>query len=132
MIDDESLIESFEAGREPAGGFHHAEHVRVAWWYLRQHPWPEALIRFSKALRAFAAAQGKPGLFHETITGAFILVINERLDAGGRQGSWTEFAAANPDLLTWRPSVLDRYYRPGTLASERARRSFVLPDRLAE
>ena len=40
------------------------------------------------------------------------------------------FAAANMDLLSSRPSILDRYYRAGTLASERARRSFVLPDRL--
>ena len=132
MIDDESLIRSFEAGEEPAGGFHHAEHVRVAWWYLRQHPWPEALARFGAALRRFAAAQGKPNLFHETITTAFVLVINQRLDDADRHAPWTDFVAQNPDLLTWRPSVLDRYYRPDTLQSERARRSFVLPDRLAD
>ena len=77
MIDDESLVRSFEAGEEPAGGFHHAQHVRVAWWYLRQHPWPEALARFGAALRRFAAAQGKPNLFHETVTTAFVLVINK-------------------------------------------------------
>jgi hypothetical protein len=132
MIDDESLVRSFEAGEEPAGGFHHAEHVRVAWWYLRQHPWPEALSRFGAALRRFAAAQGKPNLFHETITTAFVLVINQRLDDADRRAPWTEFASHNPDLLTWRPSVLDRYYRPDTLQSERARRSFLLPDRLAD
>jgi len=132
MIDDESLIRSFEAGEEPAGGFHHAEHVRVAWWYLRQHPWPEALARFGAALRRFAAAQGKPNLFHETITTAFVLVINQRLDDADRHAPWTDFVAQNPDLLTWRPSVLDRYYRPDTLQSERARRPFLLPDRLAD
>ena len=132
MLDDESLVRSFEAGEEPPGGFHHAEHVRVAWWYLRQHPWPAALDRFSTALRRFAAAQGKPGLFHETITTAFVLVINERLDLADRQAPWAEFAANNADLLTWRPSVLSRYYRADTLSSERARRTFVLPDRLAE
>ena len=132
MIDDESLVRSFEAGEEPAGGFHHAEHVRVAWWYLRQHPWPEALARFGAALRRFAAAQGKPNLFHETITTAFVLVINQRLDDADRLAPWTDFVSQNPDLLTWRPSVLDRYYRPDTLQSERARCSFLLPDRLAD
>jgi alkanesulfonate monooxygenase SsuD/methylene tetrahydromethanopterin reductase-like flavin-dependent oxidoreductase (luciferase family) len=132
MIDDESLVRCFEAGQEPAGGFHHAEHVRVAWWYLRRHPWPEALARFGAALRRFAAAQGKPNLFHETITTAFVLVINQRLDDADRQAPWTDFVSQNPDLLTWRPSVLDRYYRPDTLQSERARRSFLLPDRLAD
>ena len=132
MIDDESLVRSFEAGEEPAGGFHHAQHVRVAWWYLRQHPWPEALARFGAALRRFAAAQGKPNLFHETVTTAFVLVINQRLDDADRQAPWAEFASHNPDLLAWRPSVLDRYYRTETLQSERARRCFLLPDRLAD
>lgn len=44
--------------------------------------------------------------------------------------SWEEFALRNPDLLRWQPSVLDRYYVPGTLRSELARRVFVFPDRL--
>ena len=61
----------FEAGDEPPGGFHHREHVRVAWYYLTQAPLPEALVRFSNALRRFALARGKPGLYHETITTAF-------------------------------------------------------------
>jgi hypothetical protein len=42
---------------------------------------------------------------------------------------WEEFARANPDLLTWRPSVLDRYYTPETLGSELARSVFLLPER---
>jgi hypothetical protein len=56
-------------------------------------------------------------------------LINERLDGRPRDDTWTDFADANGDLLTWRPSVLDRYYEPETLASERARRTFVFPDR---
>ena len=34
-----------------------------------------------------------------------------------------------PDLLAWKPSALDRLYTPETLASDRARRVFVMPDR---
>jgi hypothetical protein len=131
-MDDETLIRTFEAGGEPAGGFHHREHVRVAWYYLRQSPVPDALVRFSTNLRRFAAARGKPGLYHETITTAFLLLINERLDEGARDLPWAAFAERNADLLTWQPSALDRYYRPETLASDRARRTFVMPDRLAE
>jgi hypothetical protein len=127
--DDRALVEAFEAGEEPPGGFHHREHVRVAWWYLGRHPLPEALDRFSAALKRFAVARGKPNLYHETITVAFVLLINERRDGRPRDETWTEFADGNADLLTWRPSVLDRYYRADTLASERARRTFVFPDR---
>ncbi len=130
-MDDEALVRAFESGGMPAEGFHHPHHVRVAWWYLRHLPLAEALDRFSTALRRFAVARGKPDLYHETITTAYVLLINERLDAAGREGSWTDFAARNPDLLTWTPSILDRYYRTGTLSSERARRVFVMPDRLA-
>ena len=129
-MDDESLVRAFEAGTEPEGGFHHAQHVRVAWWYLRSHSLPEALGRFTKALRAFAVAQGKPGLYHETVTVAFMLVISERLAAAGKEHPWEAFAAQNPDLFSWKPSVLDRYYRSETLWSDRARATFVMPDRL--
>ena len=87
-------------------------------------------MRFSNALRAFATAQGKPGLYHETITTAYVLLINERLDDRARELSWNDFAALNPDLFAWKPSILDRYYRPDTLKSDKARRTFVMPDRL--
>jgi hypothetical protein len=132
MLDDAALVERFEAGEEPPGGFHHREHVRVAWWYLTHHSLPEALTRFSTALKRFALARSKPGLYHETITVAFVLLINERLDGTAGEESWAQFADRNPDLLTWRPSVLDRYYKPETIASDRARRTFVFPDRTAD
>ncbi len=130
-MDDEALVAAFEAGHEPAGGFHHREHVRVAWYYLQRHALPDALVRFSTALRRFAVAQGKPGLYHETITTAYLLLINERLDGPGRGMAWDAFADGNPDLLSSQPSVLERYYHKETLTSDRARRTFVLPDRLA-
>ena len=128
MTDDE-LIACFEAGEVPPGGFHHREHVRVAWWYLCCEPLPSALERFRTGLRDFAEKQGAPGLYHETITTAYVLLIDERLQAFGRDGSWQGFAAANPDLCAWKPSILERYYSPETLASDAARAMFVAPDR---
>jgi hypothetical protein len=132
VIDDDALIRTFEAGDEPAGGFHHREHVRVAWYYLHRAPLPEALVRFSTNLRRFAAARGKPNLYHETITTAYMLLINERLDGDARALTWPAFAERNADLLTWKPSALDRYYTPETLMSDRARRIFVMPDRIVQ
>jgi hypothetical protein len=127
-MDHQALVRAFEAGEDPPGGFHHAHHVFMAWWYLRAHPLGEALTRFSVALRRFATARGKPDLYHETITVAFMLVICDRLGAAP-DASWDAFAAANGDLFSWKPSVLDRYYRGETLWSERARAGFVMPDR---
>ena len=129
-MDDERLVELFEAGEVPPDGFHHSHHVRVAWWYLRNFELSEALGRFIASLRRFAIARGKPQLFHQTITVAYVLLIGERLETTGRDAAWAEFASRNHDLLTWRPSVLDRYYTAETLASDRARCTFVMPDRL--
>ena len=132
---DAEFLASFEDSSLPNSAFHHRDHVRLAWLYLRRHSPLEALTRFADGLRRFATANGHPGLYHETITWAFLLLIRERMERGDHgdtaAGSWEEFAAANPDLLTWKPSVLDRYYRPETLGSELARRIFVMPDRAA-
>jgi hypothetical protein len=73
--------------------------------------------------------RARPGCTTRTITWAYLLLINERMERGGRGRGWNEFAASNPDLLVWRPGVLDEYYTPETLESDLARRVFVLPDR---
>ena len=129
--DDEELVRRFESGVAPDGGFHHAQHVQVAWFYVRRFPLSVALQRFSDGLKRFAIAQGKPDLYHETITTAFVLLINERIDRSADQ-NWSAFSAANPDLLAWKPSILDRYYRAETLWSDRAKGTFVMPDRLLD
>ncbi len=138
----EELITQFEDGATPAATFHHADHVRLGFEYLRRYPALEALEKFSAALQRFAAAQGKAQLYHETITWAYLLLIRERLArAGCAQDScaqtssaqtWEEFADRNADLLIWRGGVLSTLYRQETLDSDLARRTFVLPDRACD
>jgi hypothetical protein len=123
------FLAAFEESTLPEECFHHADHVRAAWLLLREGTPASALDRFSAALKRFAASKGKSGLYHETITWAYVLLINERMERGGREIEWDKFAASNPDLMTWRPSVLGEYYRDETLGSDLARRVFVLPDR---
>lgn len=119
----------FESCELPAADFPHREHVRLAWLYLRLHSAPAALERFSTSLRRFATFNGKPDLYHETITWAYILLINERTARAGRAQGWEEFAASNADLLDWANSVLKIYYTEDTLGSEIAKQVFVFPDR---
>lgn len=130
-MNDQEFITQFEACTLPAESFHHPDHVRLAWLYLDQAPALEALTRFTDGLKRFAAANGKPGLYHETITWAFIFLISERRARIGRQHTWPEFAAANADLLDWQNNILKQYYRTETLSSDMARRIFVMPDRSA-
>lgn len=73
MTDDE-LIAGFEdCSLEP---FHHCDHVRMAFLYLSRYPALEAVQRFSSSLGRFATAKGKPGLYHETVTWAFLLFVS--------------------------------------------------------
>ena len=124
---DEQLVTAFESAELSAAEFTHTAHVRVAWWYLRHHPFPEARRRFTAALQQFAAANGAHDKYHETITVAYLLIIAERL-ATDRDGAWGSFAERNPDLLERRPSILERYYSADVLRSEPAKREFVVPD----
>jgi len=129
---NQEIVAEFEQGRGPGGSFHHADHIRVAFAYLSTYPVLEALDRFCAALKRLAAAQGKPQLYHETITWAYLFLIRERIVRTAQPQTWEDFAAENPDLLSWgtgKRGILDQYYRPDTLLSEAARRAFLLPDR---
>lgn len=128
-LDDETLLRQFDEGTIRAGTFHHRDHVRIGWLILKTMPPLTALSRFAEGLKRFVAANGKEGLYHETITWAYLLLIRERMERTGAGETWEEFAERNPDLLSWKPSILDRYYQPETLSSELARRVFVMPDR---
>jgi len=128
---DAELVRQFEGATLPLDAFHHAEHVRMAFLYLRDYAATEAIARFASALTKFAAKHGKEGLYHETITWAYLLIVRERMARRERCEAWAEFAAANPDLLRYEDGVLKKYYRDETLASEVARGTFVFPDRCA-
>jgi hypothetical protein len=127
MTDDE-FVTRFEDCSLAHDSFHHSDHVRMAFLYLCRYPALEALQRFSASLARFVTANGKPGLYNETITWAFLLLIRERIARAGRQQTWAEFAACNTDLLSWRDNVLKKYYRDETLSSELAKTTFLFPD----
>jgi len=126
-MSDSEFVSAFESCVFPPDEFHHREHVRLAWIYLDRNPLLDALTRFAESLRRFATNAGAAAKYHETITFAFLFLIHERMQRGAA-ATFDEFAAANADLVTWKPSVLERYYSPETLGSELARRTFVMPD----
>jgi hypothetical protein len=129
-MDDRLLLTAFEDCSFPADLFHHRQHIRVAWLILRdERSLLPAIERFSNGLKRFAESKGASGLYHETITWAYLLLIHERMHQGPPHETFDDFAADHPDLLTWKPSVLEAYYRPETLGSQRAREVFVMPDR---
>jgi len=128
-VTDKELIERFENCTLRGEDFHHPDHVKIVWLYLQSNSVMETLIRFSAGLKHLAAANGKPNLYHETITWAYVFLIHERIARSGSEQRWPDFVEANPDLFDWQDNILKAYYQDDTLRSETARRTFVFPDR---
>jgi hypothetical protein len=115
---------AFERGALDPANFPHSEHVRVGYEMLGSYSFGEAIMRFSRGLKLLAAKAGKPQVYHETITVAFLALINERRMRGTGE-SWTEFEANNRDLFDKR--CLEKWYGAEQLRSDLARRAFCLP-----
>jgi hypothetical protein len=124
---DEEFLAAFEDLTLPKEEFSHRQHVRLAWVCLRRNDFDEAARRVVEGIQRFAAHHGATGLYHETITQAWLrLVVDGRRRAPGA-ASFEAFLAANPQLDG--KGALDPYYAPDTLMSDTARARFVAPDR---
>lgn len=129
----DELIAALEECRLAPADFDHRAHVQVGFTYLQRHGYAGALSAMSRSLRSFAASIGKDGLYHETVTVAFLALIHERMAEdliaqGGndpRTLDWEAFAGNHPDLFA--RDLLTRYYDQATLATPLAKRCFVLP-----
>ncbi len=128
MIETE-FFQQFENGTLNADVFDHSAHVKMAWIYLNKYELPEALRNFSDALKRFANVNNAAGLYHETITFAFLALINEKMKKVELE-NWEEFVENNQDLFDWKDSILKKYYREETLKSVFAKKHFVFPDKL--
>ena len=118
-------LEKFLHGALDPAQFRHADHIRVAFEMLRRHDFLDTARAYSNGLKALASKAGRPTAYHETITLAFLSLIAERL-ALRSFPDFDSFAAVNGELMD--KSVLGRWYTPARLASEVARKTFLLPD----
>jgi hypothetical protein len=117
---------ALEGGALDPAMFPHGEHVRLGYEMLGRYPFGEAAARFSRGLRLMAAKGGRPEVYHETITVAFLALIGERR-ARAKGADWCEFNANNGDLLDKR--FLEGWYEADQLRSDVARKTFCLPRR---
>jgi hypothetical protein len=67
---DAELTRALERCEVPNAGFHHADHLRVAWVYLEESPTVDAaLARMAATIRRFAVSVGKAEKYSDAITG---------------------------------------------------------------
>ena len=126
--EDAAFLAGLENGSLPISEFSHRGHLRAGWLYLAQHPLPEAAMRCALAIQRYATGAGAPEKFHLTMTLAFMHIIAGKRSAYPAD-DWETFASSCPELQSDAKAVLARYYSDALLTSERARRTFVPPDR---
>jgi hypothetical protein len=122
---DEAFLRALESCVLPEAAFGHSAHVRAAYLYLLEGDFVGALGRMRGALINFTSHLGKPGRYHETITVAYVALIQQHIYERGNGGGWAAFASENPELFE--PGLLQHFYPPQQLESEMARRVFLLP-----
>jgi hypothetical protein len=124
-LTDAEFLQALEACELPESAFGHAAHVRAAYLYLREMGFAESLVRMRRTIQNFAEHLGKPDRYHETITVAYIALIQQHIAERGHGGGWSGFARENPELF--RPTLLGQFYSQAQLESPMARRIFLLP-----
>ena len=130
MTDEEieRFIQDFESTSLPRSEWTHGKHLIVALVYLVRHPRDEATGRVRQGIQNLNHRFGNFNGYHETITLAWIAVIQRFLDQRLRS---TRLSILARELMA-ECEVKDyllRYYSRDRLMSDQARRAWVPPDR---
>ena len=111
--------------------FHHRDHIKVAYIYLRRFPFEGAMMKVRIGLQALAVAWKAPvdeleKGYHETMTQAWVRLVRVALVGAVDGESADDFCDRHPELL--QKGRLEFFYSRGRLMSWEAKREFVEPD----
>lgn len=124
---DREFEAAFLAGNVAPAGFHHREHLRLAYVLLLEHDVDGACAAMRSALLTFLERHRiDPAKYHETLTRGWLLAVAHFMAKTAASASADEFLARNPRLLD--PQILHTHWSPAALAAPAARTSFVPPD----
>jgi hypothetical protein len=131
--DDRKFLGQFEACSLPFEQWTHRAHVKVAYLYLLQHPFDEALNCIRTGIQRYNAANKVPESptsgYNETTTRAFVHLVAAVMRAYGKvfpTGTADSFCDTHPQLLT--RHVLRLFYSPDHRMHPLAKTQFVEPD----
>src|SRR5215510_12457607 len=128
-MNDNEFLAAFEA--RTLEEFHHRDHIKVAYLYLRQHPLDVAMAKVRTGLQALAVAWSAPvddleKGYHETMTQAWVRLVHLTLSDGGAAESADAFCDQQPQLL--QKTRLQLFYSQERLMTWEAKREYVEPD----
>ena len=132
-MDDADFLRRFEDRSLPFDQWTHRSHVKVAYLYLRRLPFPAALDRVRRGIKAYNAAhhvpEGPTSGYNETTTCAFMHLVAATMRAYGERfptDNADAFCDTHPQLMT--RHVLRLFYTPDRWMHPRAKTEFVEPD----
>ena len=125
-LNDNEFRRAFESCELPNSAFHHGDHIRAAWLYVRRFGVSEAESRLSEGILRFATHHGGPQKYHHTMTVAWVRLIAVAHRDTPALDRFEDFLAAHPHLLDMR--ALSKYYSASRLGSPAARAAWVEPD----
>src|ERR1700730_15801778 len=109
MLGDEDFLRAFETGAIANTAFHHQDHVRLAWLYLRRDG-PEAGAReVIDGIRHFASAHGAADRFHETLTRFWVHLVQHLIEAFPSLDRFDTLLSMHPRLAE--KTLVYRHYR---------------------
>ncbi len=123
---DQDFLRAFEELSFPAELFHHREHIRVAWLYLKSTDASRAAELMSEGIRRFANHHGATQKYHHTVTLAWMRLVAAALVVTPEEHAFERFLSAHPELTD--TSLLAKYYSKELLQSAGAREGWVEPD----
>jgi len=127
---DRAFVERFESCELPLSEWAHNDHVKLAYCYLLEHGFDDALARLERGIHAINEAHGvaytKTTGFHATFTGGWLTLVRIVLDASGPSDDAGAFVDEHPELT--QPTTLRLFYSFEVLGSREAKESFVAPD----
>ncbi|MBB6093280.1 hypothetical protein HNQ60_002158 [Povalibacter uvarum] len=128
LHDRDAQLQAFEACTLPPAQFSHRLHLSFGWQYLQRYGFPAGAGAFCERLRAYVTAVGAAAKYHETITWAYLALMNEERVLRSTPGeSFDSMILRRPDLLDHRSGALAQCYSLDQLDVDAARRVFVLP-----
>jgi hypothetical protein len=122
-MNDEEFLKAFEDCTLEE--FHHADHIRMAWLYLRKFGYPQGSTKVKEGIKNFAIAKGATALYHETITEFWIRVVQHVIQNHPAE-TFEQFFASFPPLQD--SKSIYRHYTKDFLMSASARHQWMQPD----
>ena len=126
-LGEDEFVQRVEACCYPNNQFHHADHIRLAWIYVRRHGTQEAEERIARAIRQFAISLGHEKKYHETLSRAWVRLVAVAQALTPKVVSFDDFLAKHGWLLD--RGALSAFYSGACLGTDAARSGWVEPDK---